>query len=180
MRAFIAIDLPENIKEELAKIQRQLPEAKMKLVEKQNLHLTLRFLGEISDTQINKIKEKLREIKMKKFCSSLTSIGVFPSEKFVRIIWIGLKAEKGEEIFQLREKIEKAVEEAGMKKDERFESHLTLARVKFIKDKKGFIEKINQIKVKPLEFFVTNFALKKSTLTKAGPIYEDILKFELQ
>ncbi len=60
MRCFLAIELPEEVREELVRIQKQLPEAKFKLVEPENLHLTLKFLGELSDFQVNKVKYTLK------------------------------------------------------------------------------------------------------------------------
>ena len=61
-RCFISIDLPEIIRREIQKIQEQLPDFKGKLTEQENLHLTLKFLGEISDDEIEEIRKKLREI----------------------------------------------------------------------------------------------------------------------
>ena len=172
MRCFIAIDLPETIKDEIIKIQKQIPEFKGKLIEKENLHLTLKFLGEISEEMIKKVKEKLEKIKFNKFNAKLGEVGIF-SESFVRIVWLKL-----ENCDELQKEIDSALADL-FKKEERFMSHLTIARVKFIQDKKDFIEKLKKIEVKPVEFEVNNFLLKKSTLTEKGPIYEDLLKIGL-
>ena len=172
MRCFIAIDLPEEIKKEIAKIQKQLPDFKGKLTEKDNLHLTLKFLGEISDEQVNNIKEKLEKIKFNKFKAKLQNIGVF-SESFVRIIWINLENCDG-----LQKEIDNALSKL-FKREERFMSHLTIARVKYIKDKQKFLDSLKKIKIAPVEFEVQGFALKKSTLTGRGPIYGDIIRFSL-
>ena len=158
MRTFIAIDLPENIREEIRKIQEKLPEFKGKLTEKENLHLTLKFLGEVDEEKIRLLKDKLKEIKFKKFEAEIDSLGVF-SEKFVRIVWLHLtNCEK------LQEKIDKKLEDI-FQKEERFMSHLTIARVKNIKNKKEFLEKLGKIKINRIKFLVNSFKLKKSVLT---------------
>lgn len=176
MRCFIAIDLPGQVKEEINKIQNKLPEAKLKLVQKENLHLTLVFLDDLSEAQINKLIEKLKKIKLKKFEASLGKIGIFPSNSFIRTVWIGL------EPLDTINKIHKLIFEeirSISKFDERFESHITLARVKLIKNKTKFMDKLENIDVPAIKFQVADFKLKKSTLTEKGPVYEDISKFDL-
>jgi 2'-5' RNA ligase len=174
MRCFVAIDLPEEVKKELVKLQRELPEATMKLVEPENLHLTIEFLGELTDFQVNQCKQELKKIEFQKFKAYFSSVGFFPSEQYIRVVWVGLEPQaiiKG-----LHEKIHNALKSI-VKLDERFESHITLARVKYIGDKKTFIGGLRGLKPRRVEFGVNSFALKKSTLTRQGPIYEDVVKF---
>lgn len=176
MRSFIAIDLPEEAKQELAELQKQLPEAKKKIVEKQNLHLTLKFLGELSDFKISKCKEELKKISFEKFEAKLGKIGFF-SPSFIRVVFVSIEPE--EKIKEMHSIIDNALAKAGMKKDERFESHATIARIKFVKDKQGFIKSLQELQVKPINFTVDSFSLKKSILSREGLVYEDILKFSL-
>lgn len=182
MRCFIAIDLPNEAKKELNRIQEEISKlanekSKLKFVEPKNLHLTLKFLGELSDAEVNKIKETLRNIKFEKFSAKLSGIGVFPSPSYIRVVWVGLQP--AQLLKELHDKIDSALAGIAIKREKRFESHITLARVKAIKDKAVFVKQLQAIEVKPIEFAVNSFTLKKSTLTKAGPIYADILKFEL-
>ena len=176
MRCFIAIDLPNEIKSELIKLQKQIPEAKLKFVEKENLHLTLIFLGELDNSQINSLKFKLKEISFKKFKANLGKIGVFPSESFIRVVWVGL--EPAEMLKNLHNKIFNQIKNIG-NIDKKFESHITLARAKLINDKISFIKKLTLLNINPAEFTVNSFSLKKSTLTEKGPVYEEIAKFNL-
>ena len=172
MRTFIAIDLPENIREEIRKIQEKLPEFKGKLTEKENLHLTLKFLGEVDEEKIRLLKDKLKEIKFKKFEAEIDSLGVF-SEKFVRIVWLHLtNCEK------LQEKIDETLKDL-FPREERFMSHITIARVKSCKDKKALIERLKQIRLDNFKFKVESFELMKSELAKEGARYEVLEKFEL-
>lgn len=173
MRAFISIELPEEIKKEIFRLQDLLPKFEGKKTELENLHLTLKFLGEISEEQLEKIKKELKEVKAKSFKASLGELGVF-SPRFVKIIWIKLLG------------CEKLQEEIDIKlknlfpKEKRFMSHITIARVKQVKERKSFIEEIKRLKTRWLEFPIEKFTLRKSTLTKTKPVYEDIEVYQLE
>ncbi len=180
MRAFIAVDLPENIRESLVQVEKQLDSdaAKIKWVEKDNLHLTVKFLGEISDEQAEKIKHALSKIKFEQQTVSISETGVFPSEDYIKVIWVGIRP--NEQIIELHKNIESALTGLGIKKDTRkFEAHITLGRVRFVKDKPRLVKSIKSADVKTDEFTISSFKLKKSTLTEKGPIYEDIKKIRL-
>lgn len=168
MRTFISIDMPEEVKKEIKKIQDKLPEFIGKKTELENLHLTLKFLGEIDEEKVGKVKEKLREIQSKKFVSEIDSIGVF-SEKFIRIIWLHITN---------CDDIQKEIDEKlslVFEKEKRFMSHLTIARVKKINNRNEFLKNLNEIRIPKIKFRVENFKLKKSILTEHGPIYKDII-----
>ncbi|MEM2932688.1 MAG: RNA 2',3'-cyclic phosphodiesterase [Candidatus Pacearchaeota archaeon] len=180
MRCFIAVDLPKEAQERLAKIEEQIKrfEIKANFIKPEQLHLTIRFLGEVSDFKMNQIKGLLKEITIKKFKARLNTLGVFPSESFIRVVWINL--EPGKKFQEIHELIDKKLESIKIKPDPRFESHVTLARIKWLKDRAEFIEKLKKIKVEPLEFNIESLKLKKSTLTKEGPIYEDIIEIKFE
>ena len=172
MRAFISIDIPKNIQKEIKKIQEQLPEFKGKFTEAENLHLTLKFLGEIDEEKIKKVKEKLSKVFFNKFNAEINSIGVF-SENYVRIIWLKIN-----NCDKLQKEIDSVLEDL-FKKEERFMGHLTIARVKNLKDKKVFLEKLRKIKIPSLVFQVEEFNLKKSILTKQKAFYEILETYRL-
>lgn len=175
MRCFIAIDLPDEVKNELLKIQSELPEANLNLAKKENLHLTIKFLGEIDEKLAEKVMYILKKSKFIKFKAKLNGIGVFlPS--FIRVVWTG--AEPKEKFRAIHDEIDRKLRDIGFNPDKTWETHITLARVKFVKDKKGFIEKLDKIKIKNVEFAVDKIKLKKSVLTKQGYVYEDILSQE--
>ncbi len=172
MRCFISIGIPENIKKEIKKIQEQLPDFIGKKTETENLHLTLKFLGEISEEKIKLIKEKLKKIKIAKFETEINSIGVF-SEKVIKIVWMHLT-----NCDELQKEIDDSLKDL-FKPEQRFMSHLTIARVKKIKSKKEFLEKLNKIKIPKMNFIVDEFKLKSSALKKEGPVYGDIKVYNL-
>jgi 2'-5' RNA ligase len=171
MRTFIAINLPEEIKKKIIEIQNKLPDFVGKKIEEENLHLTLKFLGEVSEGQIKIVKEKLKKIKIKKFNAKISDVGVF-TETFVRIIWI-----KIENCQELQEQIDEVL--SGLfEKEKRFMSHLTIARVKFCKDRKKLIEEVQKLKLND-EFLVDEFELMKSDLKREGPVYHVLDKYSL-
>ena len=172
MRAFISIDMSKEVKKEILRIQKNLPKFYGKKTEPENLHLTLKFLGEIDNRKIEMVKEKLREIKFNKFYCEIDKIGVF-SPKFIKIVWLHLTNCEG-----LQKEIDSALESL-FEKEKRFMSHLTIARVKSIKDKRKFLENLKKIKIPKIKFIADNFRLKKSTLTEKGPIYKILETFEL-
>jgi len=172
MRLFIAIEF-SNLKEYCQTIQEKLKSTDAKLNFTKTYHLTLKFLGEIQESKLEQIKAALSNIKFKNFTVKLNSTGTFPSENYIRVIWLGFKDNR--DIIDLQNKVDTALEQM-FPKDKKFSPHLTLARVKFVKDKKQLIDKIKAIKIDPIESNIKSFKLIKSTLTPDGPIYDDIFE----
>lgn len=173
MRTFISIEIPEEVKKEIEKIQDKLPEFYGKKTELENLHLTLKFLGEVDKEKVEQVREKLREVEFDKFEAEVDSIGVF-SEKFVRIVWLHLVGCE-----ELQRAINNKLKDL-FEPENRFMSHLTIARVKNVNDKKKFLNKLNKIKIQPIKFKIKNFNLRKSVLTEKGPRYSVIEKYILK
>ncbi len=176
MRIFISIDVPKEVRKEIEKIQAKLPKFKGKKTEPENLHLTLKFLGEIDDRKVEEVKERLKEIKYGSFEAEIDSIGFFDNRKSSRykqqiIIWLHMKNCK-----KLQKKIDDALK-CLFKPEKRFMSHLTIARVKKISNKKFFLEKLKQIKISNLKFNINSFHLMQSKLFKKGPKYSVIEKY---
>ncbi|MEM4270532.1 MAG: RNA 2',3'-cyclic phosphodiesterase [Candidatus Pacearchaeota archaeon] len=175
MRAFVCIEISEEAKKEIINIINELKNSGVivaKYVEPQNLHLTLKFFGEINKEEIESIKKKLDTIQVKKFEVELGKLSYF-TEEFVRVLWVGIESN---ELKVLNEEFEKLF---GKEKRE-FNGHITFARVKNIKDKKKFKEFFLRLKIKPIKFFADKIFLKKSELTPKGPIYSNIYVKELK
>ena len=172
MRCFISIDIPKEIHEEIKNIQNSLPEFLGRKTKLENLHLTLKFLGEVDEKTLEKVKEKLKEIKLKRFESKIDLIGVF-SENFIRIIWLHLS-----NCGSLQKKVDRSLEGL-FNVEDRFMSHLTIARVKKVNDKKKFLQELRKIKFSKVKFNVNGFKLKKSNLGPEGPVYETLECYSL-
>lgn len=176
MRLFIAIDSSEGVKEYLSSLQSRLNNelAKTKFVGKDQMHLTLKFLGEVEESRLKEVKDKLNKIKFRHFSTKLKDLGVFPSLSHINVVWVGLE-DNG--ITRLQQDIDNSLL-ALFEKDERFHPHITLGRIKFIKDKEKFVELIKKIKVEEKKFDISEFKLIKSTLTEQGPVYEVLETFK--
>lgn len=180
MRTFIAIELPQEIKDGLARLQSQLKKAgaDVKWVKPKNIHLTLKFLGEISAKQLPKVIEIIEEVTRtkKQFKIGLSSCGAFPGKKAPRVIWVGVN--KGnEEIRFIVQELEEKMEEIGIPKEERpFSSHITIGRVKGALNTGKLSGVLKESENYPggenIEFDVRRLTLFKSTLGQAGPSYE--------
>ncbi len=177
MRLFLAINLPERLKKRLFKFAQNLKGfGRLKLVEENNIHLTLKFLGEAGPEPLI---AALRAIQYKPFMLSLRGVGVFPNPDYIRVVWAG--CEKGaQDVITLHNKIEEILKLNDFKKDKDFHPHATLARVKFPNDKRGLVDFIRENQGMEFgEFKVESFELMKSELSRAGPRYELIEGFLL-
>jgi len=183
MRTFIAFELAQEIKNYLALIQEELKKsaADVKWVLPQNIHLTLKFIGEIDEELsegITKIIEKIAGSQTP-FSLSLASLGAFPKINSPRVIWVGVDKGKVES-----EKIARALgeelEKIGIPAEKRkFSSHITIGRVRSMKNREKLTACLNELcakeKVAKPQIQISKITLYKSTLTPKGPIYE-ILK----
>lgn len=187
MRAFIAIELPQDIKTDLSNIQEELKQtrADVKWVKPENIHLTLKFLGEIDQNLVKKICSILDEIAQKNapFNLRLTNLGAYPKLKYPRVIWIGIANDQP--VVKIAEEIEKETIKIGLAAELRpFSSHITLGRVRSALNRAALAEKLDYLnKTSSSEnpdFGVHSLILFKSTLTPTGPIYEAIFSCSLK
>lgn len=172
MRVFIAVRVPLN--EKIKRVLEELSKFKgIKTVKPQNLHINLKFLGEVEEDKIKEIKKILEELKgFGNFEVSLKSIDAFPNQNFVRVIWIGAKSDK---LIRLAKLIDSELQNLGFIPGNKYTPHLTLARVKkkISKIKKIFSdEDFGKLKVEKVE-------LIKSELKKSGPQYLTLHLVEL-
>ncbi|MBR9676256.1 RNA 2',3'-cyclic phosphodiesterase [Candidatus Woesearchaeota archaeon] len=173
MRLFIAINLPSKIIDELRRIREELFDENITASITKNFHLTLKFLGETK--KLDEIIEALKKISFEPFKLELKNLGVFPNKDYIRVAWVGI--EESKQLLELHKQIGWALKPFGYKDDYEFKAHLTIARVKHIKDKKSFIEKLERTRPEQIRFLVKNFFLIKSELAKQGPIYNDLEAF---
>ena len=179
MRTFIAIDTSDEVKDYLYDFQKKLRKdyVKVNWVHKKNLHVTLKFIGEADGKQIEKAKEVLRQIKFKPFRLRLAGVGFFPSAKAPHVIWIGLKPEGP--LIELQRKIDEELLTL-FSGEQKFQSHLTLGRIKAVKKPEEFTKNAKELKVDELEFEVSSFKLMKSELSTSGPAYTVLEEFKAE
>lgn len=177
MRLFIAIDLPKNIRNDLFKTQKSINGklAKINWVAKKNLHITLKFLGDMDEDKLGTIKNRLKKIKFDSFKLKLKDIGFFWYRGNPRVIRLNFV--NGKKIIELQREIDERLLNM-FSGDQKFSPHLTLGRVKSIKKEKELLDEIKKLKFSDGEFEVNEFHLVQSKLTKDGPTYKTIEVFK--
>jgi len=183
VRAFIGIDIDEAVRRRLITIQEQLAAtgAGLKLVEPPNIHVTMKFLGEISDDRIAPVSEALGRAaaETKQFDIGVKGIGVFPNLGYIRVVWAGVSGGR-EEVITLQRKIDRELQSIGFNPEKNFVPHLTVARVKTAKNKEklaSFIREMGDAEFGTSR--VRSIELKQSKLTPRGPIYSTLARMEL-
>jgi len=156
--------------------------ADIKWVKPEIIHVTLKFFGETDERKIPEINDILRDVagKHKRFTSELVNVGIFGSGYDPRVIWFGMQ--KAEPLKDLAEDVLASVERIGWERDrQNFVPHLTIARIKFVPDKRLFQKTIEEYKnafIQPVP--VAEFHLYESILLKDGPVYKVLESYNLQ
>lgn len=187
MRTFIAIDIPSVDKivhlQHMIMKQFEFDKFNLRPTAKDNFHLTIKFLGEINDSEIKYIIENLRDLKFEPFQIRFISAGCFPNSDNPRVIWLGLDKPSTEKlnnlyniISKLLDRINKSIDKLQNHTAEEksaFVPHLTIFRPRqHLKTYKPFDP--NLLNVSHVDE-VKHIKLKKSVLTPGGPIYSDLL-----
>ena len=167
-RLFVAIDLPEQVKASLSRLPLEVPGAKC--VGAPEIHLTLRFIGEVDPEISAAIKVALAGVCFETFTLSVQGVGHFPPHGHPRVLWVGL--EQCVQLIRLQQELELALLQTGICAEERrFSPHITLARLKETPSTAvARFESINRELAFP-PFQVEEFILYSSTLTRHGAIH---------
>ncbi len=180
MRTFIAVDC--NNKEKIYTLQQDilnyLPNFHniLRPVKFENLHFTLFFLGEIENNQIDLIRNKLNEIEFEQFEVNYSQLGVFPSFKYPKVIWIGVDHISEQKLVSLYELVKIKMDQIGFKADKYFKPHLTIFRVKNIEtNMEQYLNRYKNDANIDFSDIIDKIQFKKSELLSTGPIYSNIL-----
>ena len=183
MRSFISIELPEEIKGKIAESIKDFKktESDVKWVNKENLHITLKFLGEVDDQKTeNLVQLTTKAVSgLGSFKVNFKGLGTFPVGKKPRIIWVGTDR-GGDKLCILAKNLEEIFSKEGYRKEERrFNSHITIGRVKD-KGRGKLAEKIEAQKGSEFgQVHIDHINIMKSTLTQSGSIYKKIMEVKL-
>ncbi len=167
-RLFIAIDLPEEIKEGVISLCSGLPGARW--VPDDQLHLTLRFLGEVDHSLFSELYNRLDEIRLKSFPLHLKGLGIFPTAQKPRVLWVGLK--KSAPLMELRKRTDSVLRHLDIPLEKKkFSPHITIARLhKTPSPRLGTYLANNNLFRQP-PFRVNSFRLYSSILKPKGAIH---------
>jgi 2'-5' RNA ligase len=183
MRTFIAIELPSEIKSALASLQTELRRAgaDVSWTRPENIHLTLKFLGEVDERRIGEVENVCvaSAAEFRPFTLSLNETGVFPNARQPRILWAGLAGEI-EKTVEMRKRLDDGLALIGFEREEKdFRPHLTIGRVKSNRKIRELLALAGARQVPALSFMVTEIVLMKSELHPAGARYTPVAKVSL-
>ena len=175
LRCFISIELPEELKKNIYGYIEKLKAAgaDVKWIPPENLHLTLKFLGDTTEELLKSINERLIPLSKSydKFSLQISGAGAFPNIKYPRIIWLGVR--DSEEIIKLQHDIDESMAGLGFEKDDKqFTPHLTIGRVISLRNKDALIKELATLKDMGFgKIGVDNITMMKSELKPGGAEY---------
>lgn len=183
VRAFLAIELEDELRHKIYEIEKEFKkiDAKISYVEERNLHITLKFFGEIDLEGLDKISEKIEGVlsNYEPFGINVKGCGAFPSKDHIKVLWFGTQDNKI--LNQLHDDLDAEFESIGIEKDRNFSTHVTFGRMKSEKNKAAVrdeIEKYESREIGPMN--VRKIILMKSTLTPEGPVYNPIKEYKIE
>ncbi len=180
MRAFIALEVPETIRQRAEELEKDFGIEGLTLVKKDAMHVTLQFLGDIDAAQAEKVVESMKKVKFAPFKVGFSGLSYF-TPRLIKVIFVEIS--QGEkELRELYGKIGKELKSSGItfeiEKD--YKPHLTIARVKHVKEMRllrDALEKNSHLELGTFE--ARSVALKESTLTPSGPVYRSLYELNL-
>lgn len=175
-RLFIAIDLPEEVREELCRLRTPIPGARW--VPANQLHLTLAFLGDVEPERVIELTERVAGLTAPPFQLRFDRTGCFPSRMRPRVLWVGLKPEPL--LISLADRLRELLRACAIPQEERpFAPHITLARLKLPAPRESapFLDRPLQLQRPSVT--VREFILFESSLTPAGAIHTPLKHFPL-
>jgi len=181
IRSFLAFDIDnDEVRKRLASAQNRLVQtgADVKLVETENIHVTMRFLGDVSVGMVEKIFEEMKKTEFTPFNVQIKGVGVFPSLSYPRVVWAGI-TEGADQLRDVFSQLEPRLRGLGFAPDSKgFSPHLTIARVRSGRNKAQLADFVN--KNASHEFGTIKaecLRLKKSALSPKGPTYSTLKEF---
>jgi 2'-5' RNA ligase len=184
IRSFLAIELPEAIRRKIEEVQKELKQshADVRWVNPQNIHLTLKFFGNIDESRIDPIVKSLEGPieTTSPFSLSVRGMGSFPHFRNPRVVWMGL--EEGKEVLvALQERVDEELKKIGFEPEERdFHPHLTLGRAKSNRGRDELVGRMEKFQEEEFgNFRVERVVLFKSELRPSGPMYSELREMKL-
>lgn len=179
-RVFIAVELPPEIRARLrahaGRLREMVPEAKASWSRPENIHLTLKFIGDTSIDRLTGLCEAAARTvaPLQPFTIAVAETGVFPSRSVPKVLWIGLKDSEGR-LSELHSRLEEECAQAGFAKEARpFHPHLTLARLRQPQHARALASTHMQMPFELAEFYVSEVLVIRSELSSAGSRYTTI------
>ena len=184
-RVFCAIELPRDVREKVlahsSRLRQSVPEANASWTKPDNIHVTLKFLGDIPQSRVESLSMAAANAckGLESFPISVQGTGVFPTRGKQRVLWIGIEDLEGK-LGGLYRRLEEECSKTGFKREERpFHPHLTLARLRKPEGARLLAETHTQLGFEPIEFLVSELLVIRSELSSAGSKYTTISRHKL-
>jgi 2'-5' RNA ligase len=176
IRAFVAVLIDDDLRNNISRVQNEVRKLApdVKWVAPENLHVTLKFLGNVTEEALPKVFAAVEKAaqSIPAFDLSVTGLGAFPSPQRARVVWVGI--EKGrDELIELAEAVESELVSAGFEREEKaFKAHITIGRARMDRPLKGLAEGFARIDASNLgSMRVSDIAVMQSDLKPGGPVY---------
>ncbi len=182
LRAFVALEVSEPVLRSLAGFQEEIRAsgADLKLVEVENLHFTVRFLGEITEAQAVEAASRLGSLTLSSAEVEVKGVGAFPSPGSARVVWAGVGAEHEGAMASIAERVIDSLLDIGERDDRPFRAHITLGRVRSPRNSRQLAELLGRNRDRSFgRVRLSELKLKSSVLTSKGPNYRDVGVFKL-
>ncbi|MBI3859432.1 MAG: RNA 2',3'-cyclic phosphodiesterase [Thaumarchaeota archaeon] len=183
MRAFVALEIPDRkVMESIVRFQDEVRAtgADVKLVERQNLHFTIRFLGEVTPEQASEADRRLKELGMKGEEVEVKGTGAFPGSGRPSVLWVGVADPDEEKVLRIAARVNELLDGLGESDDRPFRAHLTLGRVRSQRGSGSLTELLAQNAGRSFgRVRLSELKLKSSQLTPSGPVYTDVGAYPL-
>ena len=185
VRLFVSIDLPDEFADDVRAVQERFADASgLNFTEPEQVHVTLKFLGDVTTGQVPRVKNALRRIAgsddVEPFEATYEGLGVFPDISYISVVWLGV-TRGAEEMTSLHEDIEREVTRLGFDhEDHEFTPHVTLARMEHAGGKELVQENVENLDPTVGTAEVSEIRLTESVLTEEGPEYSTVESFSLE
>jgi len=184
IRTFIAIELPAEVKRLVRQIQEKLGESTegIRWVKDENLHLSVKFLGNVEENKINDISTAIENAAKDFSVIKLDTgqPGVFPNEKRPRVLWLGIEGDV-EQFVRLSKTCESELSKLDYEKDEReIKPHITIGRIRDPKKQKGLVTVLRDLSVESIKFKADSLNLMRSELNQKGAVYSILHSVDLE
>jgi len=184
IRTFIAINLPDSVRERIAEFQAKLKQdrADVKWVRPESIHITLKFLGDVEEEKMDGVAQAVqRSVEgMSAFTVSVEGTGTFPNDRRPRVLWVGVE-EGAEKLADLAMNLDRELSGLGFEGEKRkYSAHLTIGRVRSLNRMDGTVESMRALGFEGEAFEVRDVVVMKSDLQPTGAVYTALRRINLQ
>jgi 2'-5' RNA ligase len=181
-RAFLALDLSREVRGRIMELEEEVGRAggDVRLVSVENLHVTMKFLGDIGSSSVEAVHDAMRSVKADPFPLEAKGTGVFPNPRMARVLWVGVGM-GSDEVVSIFGQLEAGLTKAGFPKERDFTPHITIGRVRSARGAGQLMEAMAHFR--STSFGITSMGrivLKKNLLMPSGPVYSNLLEVDLK